>query len=123
MNAKVDVHQTNWIEQHEGESQKRDTQAHFPNSSRIPEAFRDAPIGVVLVGFDGHLENRLSQQIQQATAEERKGYSCRDVAAPEIRTRPYEVHDDAEIRELDSKPHVRPACQQLNLVTEPFGQV
>jgi hypothetical protein len=117
------VNEKYWIEQYEGEGEKGNTQARISNSSRIPEPIRDAPIGIDLVCFDRHLEDCLSQYIQQAAAEEPECYSCRDVAAPEIHTRPYEVHDDVQIRELDSKPHIRSACQQLKPTTEPFGQV
>ena len=49
--------------------------------------------------------------------------ACGEAAAPEIHARPHEVDDDAEIRELDGKPHIRPACQHLKLAAEPFGQV
>ena len=70
MYAKVDVNKKNRIAERNGESQKRDTKERIPNSSRIPEALRDAPIGVVLICLDGHFEDCLGQHIQQAAAEQ-----------------------------------------------------
>ena len=72
MHVKIDVDKDNGIEEHQGKRQKRDTQGRILNASRIPEAVRDAPIGVVLIGLDGHFEDGLGQHIQQAAAEQRQ---------------------------------------------------
>jgi hypothetical protein len=123
VHAKKYGNEKDWIEQHEAQSQKRNAQTRIPDASRIPEAPRDAPERLVLVRLDRHFEDCLRQHVQQAAAEQPECQSYRDVLAPENHPRPYEVHDDAEIRELDGKPHVRPACQPLKLTTEPFSQV
>jgi hypothetical protein len=71
----------------------------------------------------GTFEDCLGQHRQQAAAEYSNENPRRDVADPEIHTRPDEVDNDAQIGELDGKPHVRPARQQLKLTTGPFGQI
>lgn len=127
MYAKVDVNEENWPKEHEREGQKHDSKKRILNPPWVSEALRDAPIGVVLRGFDGLFEDGLGEHVQQTAEGQPKYYPNRDVAAPEIYIGPDEVHDevhdDAQVRELEGKPHVGPARQQLKLVAEPFGKV
>jgi hypothetical protein len=75
VHGNVHVHKEDGREEHEGERQKRDSQKRIPHASRIPEPFRDTPIGAFLVRFDGHLEDRLGQHVEQPAAEQPEGDS------------------------------------------------
>jgi len=73
--------------------------------------------------FDGYFEDRLSQQVQQSSAEEHERDTRNSGATPEIHRRQHEVDDDAEVRQLKGEPYVCAACQDLELPTSGFYEV
>jgi hypothetical protein len=76
------------------------------------------------VDLDGILEDRLRERVQHAAAEHGHHDPQHDVATlPDIQTGPREVHDDAEVGELEGQPHVGPSRQPLKRLAGPFGQV
>ena len=119
----VKVEKDRRVREQDGERQKRDPQQRVAHPPRVPESFGDAVIGAVFIRFDRDLENRLGERVQEPSAEYGERDSHLDVADPEEQRRPHEIHDDAQVGELNRKPHVRPAGQQLKLVTAPFGEI
>src|SRR5262249_33288624 len=97
------------ITQEERQRQKGEAQGCVSNAPRVPKAFRDASVRVDLVRLDGVLEDRLRERVQHAGAEQTDEDARRELSPPEVHRRPDEVHDDAEVRELDAEPHVGPA--------------
>ena len=75
------------------------------------------------MGFDGYLEDRLGQQVQQSSAEEHERDSCNDGATQEIDRRQHEVDHNAEVGKLKGEPYVRAACQELELTTSTLYEV
>jgi hypothetical protein len=123
VHAQVEVKKEHRDEQHQRQGQEEGPHERIANPSRVPEALGDALIGRVLMDFDRDSENGLRQHVTQAGAEEPDSDPKRHVGAPERHTRPDEIDDDAEVRELGGQPHVRPAGQPLKPVAAPFEAV
>jgi hypothetical protein len=125
--VKVDVHEQHWSKEQNGKRQEYDTKQRVLNSPWISVAFRHTSIGVVFVRFNRFLEDCLRQEVQQSTAEQPQNNPRHHVSPAKIHIGPHEIHDevddDAQVRELERQPHVRPACQDLKLVTQPFDEV
>ena len=111
------------VEEKDRQREKRNAQEHVANAPRVPEPLGDAAVSVLLRCFDGHLEDGLGQEVQEAAAEQTQSDASGEVSLQEIDARPHEVDNDAQVRELHRKPHVRSARQQLKSAAEPFGDV
>jgi hypothetical protein len=119
-----DVDEQHGIREEHGERQKRDSELRIPQPPRVPEALGHATVCLGLVRFDGHLENGPGERQQDASTEEGDEQAQHHVGAREVEAgRPDEIHDDAEVGELDREPHVRPAGQQLKPAGASFGQI
>ena len=117
------LNKDHWNEEQHGERQERNAQGRIPDASRIPVALRDAAICAGLKRLNRDLEDRLGQQGQHASAEERQCHPREAGNGPEIDASPDEVDDDAEIRELEGQPHVRATGKDLKPTTEALDQV
>ena len=124
MQAKVNIDKENWIAEEEGEREEGNTQQHVANSPRIAEALGDSPIGGHFICLDRLFEDGLGQHIQESAAEKRHEQPRCDLAAAQgIHDCPHEVHDDADVRQLNSQPNVRPAGQSLKLPAGSFDEI
>ena len=103
--------------------QERKTQGRVPNASRVPQTLRDAAVGVALGGVDGYFEHRLRERKEHAATEDDRRDAPVGGQVRKVQGHPDEVHDHAQIGELERDPHVGSAGQHLNLVADPFGQI
>jgi hypothetical protein len=83
------------------------------HAARVLQAFLDPAKRVVLVSLDRLLEQRLHQYVQHAGAKQSDKDPEAGFGTPERRTRPQEVDDDAQVRQLEGEPHIAPAGQPL----------
>ncbi len=123
MQAQGDEDEKDRIREHEWHRQERNTEDRVSYPARIPQPFGNPFVRRGLVRLDRHPEHGLCQEIQEPGAEQRKVHALHGIAAPRVQHRPNEVDDDAEVRQLEREPDVRPPGEYLELAAAELDRV
>jgi hypothetical protein len=121
--VQVEIDQQHRIREQQRQGEKRNAQRRIAKPPWIAESLGDPPVGVVFEHLDRHLEHGLRQGVEQHRAEQPDEDARHQVAADEVRGRPDEVHDDAQVGELDREPDVRPPGEDLKPAAAPLRKI